>query len=142
MVEAIEAGDSITQPSQNLAYEIDEISRIITVVYIGVLTDADVLAFYRSLVQHRPDAPDYDFLLDLRYTAWSAQADTIIEIEALFDVAARDTGRRIAVVRKGTAIVFEQVKSELVRQGIGDRTIRYFDSLNMAQDWLTGRRRI
>jgi len=141
MGEAVETGDPAAPPSQNLAYEIDEISRIITVVYIGVLTDADVVAFYRSLVQQRPDAPDYDFLLDLRYTAWSAQADTIVEIESLFDLASRDTGRRIAVVRKGASVAMEQMKSELVRQGIGDRTIRYFGSLDVAQDWLTGRRR-
>lgn len=129
-------------PSQNLAYDIDEISRVITVVYIGELTDAAVLAFYRDLVHSRPEAPDYDFLLDLRYTAWTAEAQTIVEIDLLFNDVGRMAGRRIAVVRKGNAAIYETTKSELVRVGIGERVIRYFDHLDAAHDWLTGRRAI
>jgi len=136
----VAANDSALSPSQNLAYDIDEIGRIITVVYIGELTDAAVLAFYRGLVQSRPDAPDYDFLLDLRYTAWTAQAETIEQIDLLFADAAGIGRRRIAVVRKGNAALYESTKSELMRIGIGDRDIRYFDLLDAARDWLTGRR--
>lgn len=129
-------------PSPNLAYDIDEISRVITVVYIGELTDAAVVAFYRDLICNRADAPDYDFLLDMRYTAWTAEAATIVEIDRLFSEAGRMIGRRIAVVRKGNAAMYEAMKSELVRVGIGESAIRYFDQLDMAQDWLTGRRAI
>lgn len=138
----IRDGGSTGGPSQNLAYDIDEISRVITVVYIGELTDAAVVAFYRDLVGRRPDAPDYDFLLDMRYTAWAAEAQTIVDIDRLFNEADRVAGRRIAVVRKGNAALYETMKSELVRVGIGERVIRYFDLLDMAQDWLTGRRAI
>lgn len=139
---AISSNGNPVGPSQNLAYDIDEISRIITVVYIGALTDAAVVTFYRDLVQRRPDAPDYDFLLDMRYTAWAAEAQTIVDIDQLFNEAGRLAGRRIAVVRKGNAAIFETMTSELVRVGIGERVIRYFDLLDAAQDWLTGRRAI
>lgn len=134
------ANDSALGPSQNLAYDIDEIGRIITVVYIGDLTDAAVLDFYRGLVKSRPDAPDHDFLLDLRYTAWAVRADTIVQIDALFAAADSVARRRIAVVRKGNAALYETTTSELMRVGIGDRYIRYFDQLDAAHDWLTGRR--
>lgn len=126
--------------SQRLAYEFDEIGRIITVVYIGALTDADVVAFYRGLMAHRADARDYDFLLDMRYTNWSAQADTIAAIGQLFDDRGLQSAHRIAVVRKGNATLHEH-DSALSRQGIGDRAIRYFDSLAIARDWLIGRSR-
>jgi hypothetical protein len=125
--------------SQRLAYEFDEIGRIITVVYIGTLTDADVVEFYRGLMTHRTDAADYDFLLDMRYTSWSAQGDTIAAIGRLFDDRGLQSAHRIAVVRKDNAATQEQ-KSALKRQGIGQREIRYFETLRAAQDWLSGLR--
>ena len=58
--------------SEHLAYEIDAATRIATVVYIGELGDNEVLSFYASLMAHYPDAPNYDYLLDMRYTDWRA----------------------------------------------------------------------
>lgn len=124
--------------SQQIAYEVDDISRIITVVYIGALTDFDVLGFYRGLLGNRPDAPDYDFLLDMRYTDWSARLETIAEIDALFNDGNRMDARRIAVVRKEHAVMYER-DSALKRHGIGRRHVQYFATLETGRNWLSGR---
>lgn len=126
-------------PSPQLAYEVDPIARIISAAYIGDLTDQIVLDFYRALVVHQPDAQDYDFLLDLRYTVWAAQMETIVAINGLFNDASCP-GRRIAVVRKPHTLTADERDSALIRHGIGRREIRYFGHLEQAMDWLTGRR--
>lgn len=121
--------------SEHLAYEIDTVARIATVVYIGELSDQEVLAFYTQLLADVPAAPGYDFLLDMRYTDWRITPGAISRIDQLFCQHGSDGLRRVAVVRKmlnATSMQQEQV----LRAGLTNRTIRYFADMEQAQVWL------
>lgn len=120
---------------EHLAYEFDEAARIVSVVYIGHVDDAEVLAFYENLLRQRPDAPTYDFMVDMRYTDWAAAPEVVAAIDALFRVDhPQPRLRRVAVVRKNAGRR-DRTLSELLR-GLKNREVRYFNLLEMAQGWL------
>ncbi|PJI43894.1 hypothetical protein [Ferrovibrio sp.] len=121
--------------SEHLAYEIDAAARVATVVYIGELGDNEVLGFYASLMAHYPDAPNYDYLLDMRYTDWRATPETIDRLDQLFRRRPSDYLRRIAIVRKGLEST-NMRQAQALRQGLNNRTIRYFADMEQAQHWL------
>jgi hypothetical protein len=121
--------------SEHLAYEIDVAARVATVVYIGELRDNEVLGFYASLMAHYPDAPNYDYLLDMRYTDWRATPETIDRLDQLFRRRPSDYLRRIAIVRKGLEST-NMRQAQALRQGLNNRTIRYFADMEQAQHWL------
>lgn len=121
--------------SQHLAYEIDAAARIATVVYIGELSDREVLAFYTQLLADVPAAPGYDFLLDMRYTDWRITPDAVSRINRLFGQRGRDDLRRVAVVRK-TLNATNMQQEQVLRAGLTSRTIRYFAVMEQAQGWL------
>lgn len=120
---------------EHLAYEIDAVARTATVVYIGELTDNEVLSFYASLMAHYPDAPNYDFLLDMRYTDWRASPEMIARLDQLFRRRPTDYLRRIAIVRKGMAAANLR-QEQALRDGLNNRTIRYFTDMDAARVWL------
>lgn len=122
--------------SEHLAYEIDVAARIATVVYIGELGDNEVLSFYASLMAHYPDAPNYDYLLDMRYTDWRATPETIDRLDQLFRRRPTDYLRRIAIVRKTLDTTTNLLQEQALRQGLNNRTIRYFADMEPAQRWL------
>jgi len=120
---------------EHLAYEFDEAACIVTVVYIGDVGDAEVLAFYENLLRQRPDAPAYDFMIDMRYTDWSATPDILAVIDAMFRVdRVQPRLRRVAVVRKDTGLR-DRARSVLL-SGLKNREVRYFTAMEMAQAWL------
>jgi hypothetical protein len=120
---------------EHLAYEVDEAARIVTVVYIGDVDDAQVLAFYENLLRQRPDAPTYDFMVDMRYTEWAAACDVLATIDAMFRVDhPQPRLRRVAVVRKDAGLR-NNSQSKLLH-GLKNREVRYFKALEMAQAWL------
>ncbi len=121
--------------SEHLAYEIDATARIVTVVYIGALSDSEVLAFYAALVADVPDAPTYDYLLDLRYTDWLASPEMIGKLDRLFQRRLTDHLRRIAVVRKTVSLATRQQEAAL-QQGLNQRMVRYFTDMETARGWL------
>lgn len=121
--------------SEHLAYEIDTVARIATVVYIGELTDHEVLGFYAGLMAHYPDAPNYDYLLDMRYTDWRISSETIARIDQLFGHRPTDYLRRVAVVRKSNDTI-NRLQEQALRAGMNNRTVRYFADINQAQRWL------
>lgn len=121
--------------SEHLAYEIDAAARIVTVVYIGALSDSEVLAFYAELVTDVPDAPTYDYLLDLRYTDWLASPEMIARLDQLFQRRLTDHLRRIAVVRKTVTLAAKQQEVAL-KQGLNQRMVRYFTEMDAARAWL------
>lgn len=121
--------------SEHLAYEIDVGARTATVVYIGELTDSEVLSFYASLMAHYPDAANYDYLLDMRYTDWRASPEMIARLDQLFRRRPTDYLRRIAIVRK--SVDATNVRQEqALREGLNNRTIRYFTDMDVARVWL------
>ena len=122
--------------SQHLAYEIDEATNIVTIVYIGMLTDDEVATFYARLVARHPRAPAYNYLLDMRYTDWVASPALVARVDAIFDSTELQTHcRRIAIVRKDAALAQKHQESMLSR-GMNDRIFRYFSSLDQARGWL------
>lgn len=121
--------------SEHLAYEIDAVARTATVVYIGDLTDAEVLGFYASLIVQYPDAPTYDFLLDMRYTDWRASPEMIARLDELFRHRPTDHLRRIAIVRKGMAAA-DLRQEQALREGLNNRAVRYFTDMDAARGWL------
>lgn len=121
--------------SEHLAYEIDVEARIATVVYIGELTDKEVLGFYASLMAHYPDAPNYDYLLDMRYTDWRATPEMIGQLDQLFRRRPTDHLRRIAIVRK-TNESTNMLQEQVLRTGLNNRTIRYFADIEQARFWV------
>jgi hypothetical protein len=121
--------------SEHLAYEIDATARIVTVVYIGALSDSEVLAFYAELVADVPDAPTYDFLVDMRYTDWLASPEMIARLDQLFQHRLTDHLRRIAVVRKTVMHTAKQQEVAL-KQGLNQRMVRYFTDMDAARRWL------
>jgi hypothetical protein len=121
--------------SEHLAYEIDAAARIVTVVYIGTLSDSEVLAFYTELVADVPDAPTYDFLVDMRYTDWLASPEMIAKLDQLFQHRLTDHLRRIAVVRKTVMLTAKQQEVAL-KQGLNQRMVRYFTDMGAARAWL------
>jgi hypothetical protein len=121
--------------SEHLAYEIDAVARTAMVVYIGALTDAEVLGFYTSLMAHYPDAPTYDFLLDMRYTDWSASPEMIAQLDRLFCHRPTDHLCRIAIVRKGIAAANLR-QEQALRDGLNNRIVRYFTDMDAARGWL------
>jgi hypothetical protein len=121
--------------SEHLAYEIDVAARTAMVVYIGELTDNEVLRFYASLMAQYPDAPNYDYLLDMRYTDWRATPEVIVRLDQLFRRRPTDHLRRIAIVRKSLAST-NMRQEKALHQGLNNRTIRYFVDMAPAQRWL------
>lgn len=120
---------------EHLAYEIDAAARIATVVYIGELSDREVLGFYANLMAHHPDAPNYDYLLDMRYTDWRATSETISQIDRLFSRRPTDHLRRIAIVRK-IEDATNRRQEQALHEGLNNRTIRYFAGMQQAMHWL------
>ncbi|MBS4049180.1 MAG: hypothetical protein KG075_22745 [Alphaproteobacteria bacterium] len=121
--------------SEHLAYEIDPVARTATVVYIGELTDNEVLGFYASLMAQYPDAPNYDFLLDMRYTDWRASPEMIVRLDQVFRRRPTDHLRRIAIVRKSLAST-NMRQEQALHEGLNNRAIRYFVDMDLAQRWL------
>lgn len=121
--------------SEHLAYEIDVAARTAMVVYIGELTDHEVLSFYGSLMAQYPDAPNYDYLLDMRYTDWRATPEVIVRLDQLFCRRPTDHLRRIAIVRKSLASA-NMRQEQALHQGLNNRAIRYFVDMTLAQHWL------
>ncbi len=121
--------------SEHLAYEVDAAARTATVVYIGDLTDTEVLDFYASLIAQYPDAPNYDFLLDMRYTDWRASPEMIARLDELFRHRPTDHLRRIAIVRKGMAAA-DLRQEQALREGLNNRIVRYFTDMDAARGWL------
>jgi len=121
--------------SEHLAYEIDPVARTATVVYIGELSDNEVLGFYASLMADYSDAPNYDFLLDMRYTDWRASPEMIAQLDQLFCHRPTDHLRRIAIVRKTLASA--NMRQELaLHEGLNSRKVRYFTDMDVARNWL------
>lgn len=120
---------------QHLAYEIDSATRIITVVYIGTLTDDEVIGFYADLADRHAEALTCDYLLDMRYTEWRATPDVIDSIDRLFNRKRTDYRRRIAIVRKAVIAINKQ-QEIVLRAGLQGRIIRYFTDMDVAQAWL------
>jgi hypothetical protein len=125
----------VATTSEHLAYEIDAASRIVTVVYIGLLTDDEVVEFYAQLVAEAPDAPTYDYLLDMRYTDWRASPEAIVQLDQLFQHRLTDHLRRIAIVRKTVSLATRQQEVAL-RQGLNKRIVQYFTNMETARSWL------
>jgi hypothetical protein len=121
--------------SEHLAYEIDVVARTVMIVYIGELTDSEVLSFYASLMAHYPDAPNYDYLLDMRYTDWRASPEMIVRLDQLFRRRPSDHLRRIAIVRKSLAST-NMRQEQALHEGLNNRAIRYFVDMDLAQRWL------
>lgn len=121
--------------SEHLAYEIDAAAGIATVVYIGTLSDQDVVEFYAGLMASYPDAPTYDYLLDMRYTDWRISPAALSRIDQLFLRHPHDGLRRVAVVRK-TLDTTNMQQEQVLRDGLTNRTIRYFAAMDQAQRWL------
>lgn len=121
--------------SEHLAYEIDVAARMVTVVYIGAPTDNEVLSFYASLIAHYPDAPNYDYLLDMRYTDWLASPEMIGRLDQLFRRRPTDYLRRIAIVRK-TLDSTNMRQEQALHEGLNNRAIRYFIDMEPARRWL------
>lgn len=121
--------------SEHLAYEIDVAARTAMVVYIGELTDNEVLNFYASLLAQYPDAPNYDYLLDMRYTDWRATAEMIVRLDQLFRHRPTDHLRRIAIVRKSLAST-NMRQEQVLHEGLNNRAIRYFVDMDPARRWL------
>lgn len=121
--------------SEHLAYEIDPVARTATVVYIGELSDNEVLGFYASLMAHYPDAPNYDFLLDMRYTDWRASPEMIARLDQLFCRRPTDHLRRIAIVRK-TLDSINMRQEQALHEGLNSRKVRYFTEMDAARSWL------
>lgn len=122
--------------SEHLAYEVDTVARIATVVYIGALDDNEVLGFYASLMAHYPDAPDYDYLLDMRYTDWRATPEMIARLDQLFRRRPTDYLRRIAIVRKTIEAAVNMLQEQALQQGLNNRSVRYFADMAQAERWL------
>lgn len=121
--------------SEHLAYEIDAAARIATVVYIGALSDHEVIEFYASLLARHPEAPAYDYLLDMRYTDWRITPEALSRIDQLLCRRPTDHLRRIAIVRKtldSTSMKQEQV----LHDGLNNRSIRTFAAMDAARGWL------
>lgn len=121
--------------SEHLAYEIDAAARIATVVYIGELSDHEVLAFYTQLLADVPEVPTYDFLLDMRYTDWRITPEALSRIDRLFCHRPTDHLRRVAVVRKSLDTT-NMKQEQVLRDGLNNRKIRYFAAMEPAQHWL------
>ena len=121
--------------SQHLAYEIDAAARIATVVYIGQISDDEVLNLYAHLIDEYPDFPTYDYLLDMRYTDWRASADVIASLDGLLQRRDTDYRRRIAIVRKAADLTNRQQESAL-HEGLNHRAVRYFAEMDPAREWL------
>jgi hypothetical protein len=120
---------------EHLAYEFDEAARIVNVVYIGAVEDAEVLGFYRNLLRERADAPTYDFLIDMRYTEWSASPEMLVALDGMFRVEHRQPRlRRVAVVRKDS-IARDRTQQNLLRD-LRSREVRYFTTMEIALAWL------
>ncbi len=121
--------------SEHLAYEIDPVARTATVVYIGELSDSEVLGFYASLMAQYPDAPNYDFLLDMRYTDWRASPEMIARLDQLFCRRPTDHLRCIAIVRK-TLDSINMRQEQALHDGLNSRKVRYFTEMGVARSWL------
>lgn len=120
---------------EHLAYDIDDALQIVTVVYIGDVTDDEVVDFYSSLHDRRPDVVDCDYLLDMRYTDWRASPEMIARLRALFSRGVVNRRRRMAIVRKSDAMA-NKMQESVMREGIDWRIIQYFSQMDAARDWL------
>lgn len=120
---------------EHLAYDIDDATRIVTIVYIGDVEDDEVIDFYTGLHRLRPDAVNCDYLLDMRYTDWRASPEMVARLKVLFGNRPVHAHRRLAIVRKTDAVA-NRVQESVLREGLDWRIIRYFSQMDVARDWL------
>jgi len=121
---------------EHLAYEIDAAHRTVTIVYIGQLSDDEVVDFYAGLVGTRSEATLYDYLLDMRYTNWIATPIVVDRISRVFeDSLPALQCRHVAVVRKSSAAIVK-AQETLLGQASDRRVVRYFSAIDAARDWL------
>jgi len=118
-----------------IGVEIDAAAGMITVVYFGAVTDAQVLAFYTGLVQETPQAIEYDILIDLRHTTYIPSSETIQALGLLVRNNPRKKGR-IAAVRRERPEVYTAMQGGRMLDEFGSDRMRFFDGLDAARAWL------
>lgn len=124
-----------------IAFETDDASRIVTVVYFGPVTEQDVLDFYAADTLSVHIIECYDFLVDQRHTYYQAPEGAIERLgqmlRARLGGARLDTSkRRIALVRREQPDTFVMTHGAPMRQEFGSELVRYFNDMDEARAWL------
>lgn len=123
--------------SGQIAFEIDEAVRLVTVVYAGPVQDEQVIGFYEKLFGDRPDLAEYGFLVDSRYSVWIADEATLARVAEVTKPPVAFAGsRRIAMVRRERAEVISAGRGRLMQDAFGKSVVRYFNDLDSARRWL------
>lgn len=123
--------------SGQIGGEIDEAARLVMVAYIGPVTDAQVLAFYRGLVADKPQVARFDFLIDLSFSGY---VPSPASVQALGELArgAGGGGNRIAAVRRERPELYAATDGRPMLEVFGADNVRFFNDLSQARAWLAG----
>ncbi len=123
-------------PSGQIGVEIDEAARLVMVAYIGPVTDAQVLAFYRGLVADKPQVARYDFLIDLSFSGY---VPSPASVQALGELARSAGGgnNRIAAVRRERPELYAATDGRPMLEVFGADNVRFFNDLVRARAWIS-----
>jgi len=127
--------------SGQIAFEIDDAKRIVTVVYLGPVTEQQVLDFYVADTLSAHIIECYDFLVDQRHSLYRAPEGAI---ERLGKALRQRAGvprldisrRRIALVRRDQPEAFAATHGAPMRAEFGTEFVRYFNDMDEARAWL------
>jgi len=129
--------------SGQIAFEIDDDERLTTIVFLGPVTDLQVVELYSAGGFDEAAISGYNFLFDLRHTRWIPNPATIRQLALRMRQVREEAGagtdqRRIAAVRRDNPEVYAATHGARTQAEIGRERLRYFDDIAAARVWLKG----
>lgn len=130
--------------SGQIAFEIDDGARLATIVFLGCVSDQQLIELYSAGGLDDAAINGYNFLFDLRQTAWIPDAATIRQLalrmrQVLERAGAGTDKRRIAIVRRDNPEVYAATRGAKTQAEIGQERLRYFSDICAARFWLEAR---
>lgn len=128
-------------PSGQIAFEIDDGARLATIVFLGCVTDQQLIELYAAGGFDNAATSGYRFLFDLRHTAWIPDGATIRQLALRMRLLREKAGlgpdkRRIAIVRRDNPEVYAATLGAKTQAEIGQERLRYFNDICAARLWL------
>ncbi|MBP6819739.1 MAG: hypothetical protein KBC46_10600 [Ferrovibrio sp.] len=127
--------------SGQVAFEIDDDERLTTIVFLGPVSDQQVIELYTAGGFDNAAISGYNFLFDLRHTRWIPNPATIRQLALHMRQVREQAGtgpdqRRIAAVRRDNPEVYAATHGARTQAEIGQQRLRYFNDICAARLWL------
>ncbi len=129
--------------SGQVAFEIDDDERLTTIVFLGPVTDQQIIDLYTAGGFDDAAISGYNFLFDLRHTRWIPDPATVRQLALRIRQIREQAGagadqRRIAAVRRDNPEVYAATHGARTQTEVGQERLRYFNDIDAARVWLKG----